>query len=153
MANTENEGICKFNQNGFCKFGERCRNRHINEICDKESCKSCQLRHPKRCRYFFLNGSCKFGVNCAYRHENSPEKIKIDDLERKLNEAIEKIENLKEIVLELKSELEEKRNEMMAKKQKVQKMNRQMMTLSVNCAILPPHGKLDSIFTWAESTS
>ena len=74
--------ICRHNQRGFCKFGERCRNRHINEICVQENCEGCKLRHPPRCKYFVLNGACMFGVKCAYIHEENSEKIKIDNLER-----------------------------------------------------------------------
>ena len=94
-------GLCKHNQSGFCKFGENCQNRHINEICDKETCENCELRHPKRCKYFIYNRACKFGDECAYRHDESVEMLKIHDLEIKLKEAVEKIDNLQRFVHEM----------------------------------------------------
>ena len=71
--------ICKHNQRGFCKFGDRCRNRHRNEICGSEYCviENCELRHPLKCRFFILNASCKFLENCAYTHEESEEKSNV----------------------------------------------------------------------------
>ena len=31
--------VCKYNQNGYCKFGIHCRNRHVKEICRISHCK------------------------------------------------------------------------------------------------------------------
>ena len=45
------------------------------------------------------------------------------------------------------NEKKEGMRELKAMKLKVQRVNRLAMTLSVNCAILHPHGKVDSIFT------
>ena len=78
--------ICLFNKFGYCKFGEKCRKYHINEICSEKTCdiSSCNQRHPKVCNYFRNYGRCKFSP-CAYKHgnfasndlENKNRKIKI----------------------------------------------------------------------------
>ena len=92
--------ICRHNQAGFCKFGEKCRNRHIDEICGSDKCddEDCILRHPMACRFFSLNGICKFGSGCAYLHKESEEKTKIRHLEEQLDATVEKVKELENIV-------------------------------------------------------
>ena len=59
---------CKFNNTGYCKFGEKCRRRHFSHICQIENCnQNCQSRHPRLCR---MESNCRFfkkGI-CAYKH-------------------------------------------------------------------------------------
>ena len=64
-----NQGICKYNQTGFCKFRSTCPNFHENEICQVENCSpnQCIKRHPKECRYFAEYKYCKFRA-CAFAH-------------------------------------------------------------------------------------
>ena len=62
--------VCKYNQTGFCKFRERCRKRHNNEICEHQyKCENnqCIKRHPKRGRNL-KKGMCRHNKNCAYQH-------------------------------------------------------------------------------------
>ena len=64
--------ICKFNQKGYCKFKQNCRNRPQNEICQHEdTCRSTEspYRHPTGCRNYFREGLCRFGDGFAYRHK------------------------------------------------------------------------------------
>ena len=44
----------KFNQNGYCKFGQTCTKIHIDTLCMDISCDKniCSLRHPRACKYF-----------------------------------------------------------------------------------------------------
>ena len=79
--------ICKHNQHGFCRHGDRCRHRHVNENCLDSNCQdeTCLLRHPYKCRYFYLYGNCKFGDSCAYVHEENEDKVRIQILEEKLS--------------------------------------------------------------------
>ena len=86
MENME-RSICKYNQRGFCRYGERCRLRHVNENCTESDCQdeSCLFRHPLECRYFYLYGTCKFGDSCAYVHEENEDKVRIRILEEKLS--------------------------------------------------------------------
>ena len=95
--------VCKHNQNGYCKFGIHCRNRHIKEICRISDCQepACELRHPQTCKYFRIYGNCKFGDACAFLHEASEEKIKIDALEAKVLASEVKLEKLKNVLQEL----------------------------------------------------
>ena len=63
--------LCLYNKYGYCKFSERCRKPHVNEICENSSCiiSECRQRHPKICRYFENFGRCKF-FPCAFKHES-----------------------------------------------------------------------------------
>ena len=78
------ERVCKHNQMGYCKHGLRCRKRHENELCPmNKTCndKLCELRHPKRCKFFDMNSKCKF-ESCAYAHIKDDKEIKIESLEK-----------------------------------------------------------------------
>ena len=105
--------VCKYNQKGFCKFGDHCRNRHINEICGSVVCavEDCGLRHPLACRFHILNGLCKFGNSCAYLHKDSEEKLKIGHLEIKLNATEDRVKELEDIIKEIKIKLEDSEND------------------------------------------
>jgi hypothetical protein len=104
---------CKHHQNGFCKFGERCRRRHINESCPQQDCKSkaCLKRHPKLCKFFATFNSCKFGENCAYKHITSSKQHTIDNLlvktaslENAVKEMTDRIESLEKVIENLTKE-------------------------------------------------
>ena len=108
------ETICKFNQRGFCKFRSMCRKRHIIEVCQKINCdiSGCQLRHPQKCRYFYIYGECKFEDDCAYLHENcriTELKDAVDVLNRKheveVQKLTEEIKDLKSVIETLHSYL------------------------------------------------
>ena len=62
--------VCDHNKYGFCKFGDRCRQKHIDIKCENQTCeiKTCIKRHPKECRYYRSYGRCKFGTYCLYEH-------------------------------------------------------------------------------------
>ena len=96
--------ICKFNQNRFCKYLSHCRNQHVNENCQEIKCenKSCPKRHPKTCKFFQLYNRCKFGEYCAFAHVENPllveiknMKIKHATLEYEMNEKNNEILDLK----------------------------------------------------------
>ena len=98
--------ICKHNQTGYCKFGQKCHRHHIDAICKNErSCSKplCNFRHRNPCKYFNVNGKCKF-TNCAYSHKKSESSVKIEQLETEVN-------NLKDKIFELCNNM----SEMMAK--------------------------------------
>ena len=40
----EDSLICKYNQTGFCKYREGCKNKHVNDECEKSKCdkKDCE---------------------------------------------------------------------------------------------------------------
>ena len=62
--------LCKHNQIGFCKFGDKCHRAHNNETCPEAGCQEVnwEKRHPMMCKYFASNGRCRFKENCAYAH-------------------------------------------------------------------------------------
>ena len=47
-------------------------------------------RHPKACFYWMKFGNCKLGSHCAYKHGKSKEFEKIEKIETKMNEVLEK---------------------------------------------------------------
>ena len=102
------EQICRYNKFGYCKYGDKCHFRHINEKCVTKDCNisDCEKRHPKICIFIRRFGRCKFTTYCSYDHEKPKENDeKISELEKKvenLEKFIEKIEpsdkNLAKIV-------------------------------------------------------
>ena len=81
-------GICRYNQTGYCKQGRHCQKRHVEEICtDGRECKirTCVRRHPKICKYFEKQSECRFD-ECAYAHEKDVKTVKIEFLESKIVE-------------------------------------------------------------------
>ena len=54
--------------------------QYFNVKCgDIEECnniKSCQKKHPKKCKRFKLNEGCRFSKECSYNHqEQKPDEI------------------------------------------------------------------------------
>ena len=106
LGEVEEDGnICLWHQFGHCRFGLRCKNRHVVEVCSTEGCQGvCRLRHPQTCRYFLIFGRCKFGPGCSFQHsekekcssekESTDEKIKV--LEARIEELESKLSLLKD---------------------------------------------------------
>ena len=119
---------CKFNDSGYCKFGNRCRKRHFIKICTIFKCKTsnCKARHPKLCKH---EENCKFfkhGI-CAYRHEtldkhddkfkaleseikilkneNTVLKHKITEVEKSFIEELSSTEKLKSQIKDLENSI------------------------------------------------
>ena len=103
--------LCQYNQRGHCKFGDKCIQKHENEIChDRNECTNqyCNKRHPRECRYFIQFGRCKFGGGCSYSHENDNKSEKEEKLEKEveeMKEGMKKVENLEKEVHKLKAEV------------------------------------------------
>ena len=100
--------VCKHNQNGYCKFGKHCRNRHVEEICSRTKCQqpSCEMRHPLICKFYRMYGNCKFENNCAFLHEASEEQVKVKLLEEKVEACEDKVKMLESIVGDLKEKID-----------------------------------------------
>jgi hypothetical protein len=116
MGNKESP-ICKFNQRRFCKFGQRCKKKHENKMCEIiDECKNqnCTKRHPQICRNYTKNNKCRFLNDCAYLHKQSSniqEKLmeQMSLLMLKHDKDIEKltdeVKGMKEIIQTLTEEL------------------------------------------------
>ena len=63
--------VCRYFDNGYCRFEEKCKFLHPKEICNQQKCRNnrCDKRHPKPCR-FFVKNKCKFGAKCKFKHDN-----------------------------------------------------------------------------------
>ena len=61
--------ICRYFKYGHCKYQARCRNRHVESICEDSSCNLilCENRHPVICKFFSTFGRCKYNP-CSYKH-------------------------------------------------------------------------------------
>ena len=94
--------VCKYFDNDYCRYGNKCNFWHSEENCSKIKCenKRCIKRHPKPCSYF-RRQKCRFAENCKFKHvnyENEENKV----LKNKLKDLEEANENLKK-ELELKN--------------------------------------------------
>ena len=104
------ENICKYNQNGFCKFGEDCQRNHNNQICENISnCRDneCFKMHPKECKNFNIDGKCRHKERCAYQHVKQLSNNNIIELVGKvLARNIKEIADLTQEVNELMTKVD-----------------------------------------------
>ena len=100
--------VCKYNQQGFCKYRQQCSKLHVNKICPShQSCLTdgCEIRHPRNCKTFLQLAKCKF-TQCAYFHSPDESIIKVEKLEREVDELKEVVGQLSKSFKELHEELE-----------------------------------------------
>ena len=122
---------CPHNNKGYCKFGDKCRYQHFNQICEKKVCreKECPSRHPKPCK----NGQrCRFYRNncCAYEHQHDNIKQK-DSLSEQIKEGLEEVEILKVEIEHLKNTIHSKETELQEQKDKVDNLSEKVKNLIV----------------------
>ena len=103
--------VCNFNKFGHCRFKEKCRKEHVNDVCEKKDCEihSCSKRHPKLCRYFREYGRCKFGTFCDYLHSSSTTtevSLKLSNLENTIQQLTNKVNKLENILEQVKEKKE-----------------------------------------------
>ena len=93
----QNQNVCRYFKFGFCKYTDRCKFMHVQELCGNPTCdiRTCKLRHPRICKYYRDYKRCKFSEYCAFKHiesntqnSESTENIleKIDNLTRVIEE-------------------------------------------------------------------
>ena len=95
------QNVCRYFKFGHCKFADKCRLLHVKEVCETLSCAvwSCNLRHPRACKYFQEYNRCKFSDYCSYIHKEQRKQINpVDKVSNK--EIMEKLDNLTENVRE-----------------------------------------------------
>ena len=100
--------LCNYHQYGHCKYLTRCRNRHVDEVCEDSHCEmnTCERRHPLVCKYFEAFGRCRFNP-CSYMHvaaSNSVNRNK-DTIEKQVTEIKTEIEALKMISVNLEEKV------------------------------------------------
>ena len=63
------ETVCAYNKFEFCKFGNTCRKRHVDVICEEQcNAQDCERRHPQHCKYLLHYNRCKFGEYGKYKN-------------------------------------------------------------------------------------
>ena len=98
--------VCRFNQFGYCKFGNSCFRKHVNSICENVRCfkPDCELRHPKKCRYIFQFSYCKFGEYCKFKHED----IRNDGIDKEIEKLRLEIDKLGKVIETKENEIKNK---------------------------------------------
>ena len=83
------EDVCTNFKFGFCKYGVRCRKRHIEAKCDNKDCdvKNCDKRHLYECRFYRVYKRCKFADYCLYDHidHTDPATVELNMIRTKLD--------------------------------------------------------------------
>ena len=99
------QNICRYNNFGYCKYGEVCRKCHVDELCDDLSCDPfmCIKRHPKECKYYRNYNRCKFNP-CKFAHVA---KRNSDDKYEELVEKVDMIEEILKNKVDLETKIEE----------------------------------------------
>ena len=61
--NKNSSSKCNFNNRGYCKSKNDCKDKHSDDICNNLECneENCEKRHPYE---------CKFGIRCKYNKKN-----------------------------------------------------------------------------------
>ena len=103
------ENVCRFNNFGYCKFGNSCFRYHGNDICENGGCPviGCLFRHPRKCRFFLEFGRCKFGTYCRFAHAPSENKKTLEEIEVLRKEIKEMKLKMKNTEKEIKQKDEE----------------------------------------------
>ena len=97
------QNVCRYWKFGHCKFADKCRLMHVDEVCQNPECeiKTCNMRHPRVCTYFRDYRRCKFGEYCSFKHEENDFANIISD-NQKTSDRLSEIE----IILKEKDNLE-----------------------------------------------
>ena len=109
--------ICRYFDNGYCRFETKCKYYHSKEKCVEETCggRGCHKRHPRNCK-FYSKGKCKFNDKCAFKHSTlnvvnsetkNSEHIKLENQVKVLeyeNENLKKENNIKDFNIHVQNE-------------------------------------------------
>ena len=103
-----NQNVCRYFKFGFCKFGDHCRNLHVEEKCDDKQCEisNCDKRHPRPCTFYRYYGRCKYSDYCKYEHIQAGANILTNKFESEIN-RLENVVNEKDsIIRKLRNKIE-----------------------------------------------
>ena len=120
--------VCSYNKFGFCKYGVTCRKKHEERKCEKSSCEifNCHQRHPKECRFFREFQRCKYNEYCRYEHKENSEVNKSvksnDELETRVSDLENDLENTDKFVKMLEVKLYEKNERIQDLENKLNKL-------------------------------
>ena len=117
--------VCLHNKFGHCKYKNLCRLRHVNAVCETESCdvRKCDFRHPKICRFFRDYGRCRFSP-CSYQHDGLSSATKcVKEMKDELEKKNEEINELKILLKANVKKLEELTEKMFNLEKTVMKLN------------------------------
>ena len=90
------KSVCRYNRFWYCKFSDKCHNRHNDVLCSGKNCDvfNWEKRYPKICNYNRDFGICKFTTYYRYNHEKQIDvkenSEQIMSIENKLQEVEEK---------------------------------------------------------------
>ena len=136
------QNVCFFNKYGFCKYSERCRKYHENEICEKFDCeiRECHLRHPKVCKFFRDMGFCKFSEWCKFSHKvcknNTLEKDELKNLKEKIQTMENEMKKKSDIVEKLENEIKDINRKNLEKDQTISKINKKLNVLKEKVTLM-----------------
>ena len=121
---------CYHNNRGYCSFRDNCRYHHFKDICGKNICreKHCEKRHPVPCRY---KEECKFfkAGNCAFKHMEMKKGVfeSNKDLENKMKNCVDEIESLKREIEDLRNDVRIKEEKLLESKMEIQDLKQRLI--------------------------
>ena len=136
------QNVCFFNKYGFCKYSERCRKYHENEICEKFDCeiRECHLRHPKICKFFRDMGFCKFSEWCKFSHKvcknNTLEKDELKNVKEKIQTMENEMKKKSDILEKLENEIKDINRKVSEKDQTISKINKKLNVLKEKVTLM-----------------
>ena len=100
--------MCRYFKFGFCKFGDHCRNLHVEEKCDDKQCdiSNCDKRHPRPCTFYRYYGRCKYSDYCKYEHIQAGANILTNKFESEINRLENVVNEKVSIIRKLGNEIE-----------------------------------------------
>ena len=132
------EKVCIFFKYGYCKYKSKCKMNHLEDECKNDDCSSenCMKRHPKACFYWMKFGNCKLGCHCAYKHGKSKEFEKIEKIETKMNEVLEKSKAKDELIKDLVWDVKELIKKNNAKEDLIKELVKEVKELKIQVSQL-----------------
>ena len=123
--------VCKYFDNGYCRFELECKFYHPLEICKSDHCEmnTCEKRHLKFCKYF-RQKRCKFSEKCLFSHDKNKVARQNSDVNPESEDLEVKVKSLLEVIKDLKNEMKIKDLEIISKNDIIEKNNIEINRLS-----------------------
>ena len=130
--NNSDKIICKYFDNGYCRFREDCKFFHPAENCDCEQCdlRTCVKRHPKQCKYF-RRKRCKFGDDCFFKHINVKQvnEYYAKEVDDEKDELKKELKQMEDIIKNLRNENAHKDVELDKRLKDIEKKDQEIIDL------------------------